>query len=94
MRLSMFFPTLIGKVSASSLPTAAAARREEIESVRRAIAALTPRDRSLIQLRFTDGMSYAEIAAAEGIVSEEAACKAVGAARARLLVQLRRTDFR
>ena len=36
----------------------------------------------------------AEIAAADGIVSEEAARKAVGAARARLLVQLRKTGSR
>ena len=87
-------PTLVNPVSDATSPTGVAARNEEVDAVRKALQTLAPRDRALIEQRFVLNSTHAEVAQALGIVSEEAARKAVAAAQARLLIQLRCNERR
>lgn len=48
-------------------PDEIAARSETAATVQRAMGKLSPEHRVSLQLRYTDGMSYAEIAAATGV---------------------------
>ncbi|MEM7205550.1 MAG: sigma-70 family RNA polymerase sigma factor [Planctomycetota bacterium] len=70
-------------------PNAAAARREEAAKVDEALAALTAKDRQLLELRMRKHATFAEIAEQAGMPSADAARKATHMAEARLLVALR-----
>ncbi|MEM7205457.1 MAG: sigma-70 family RNA polymerase sigma factor [Planctomycetota bacterium] len=64
-------------------------RGEHAEHVHQAMAALTARDRTLLELRFSRGATYPEIAQNLGYAHVDTARKAVNNAHARLLVALR-----
>jgi len=82
-------PHSVDAPSDATSPTNVAARHEEADAVQSAIATLGERDRDLLEMRFRREATYAQIAAALDIPSEDAARKAVRAAQARLMVKLR-----
>ena len=61
-------------------------KAEQIDEVRRAIAALPPEDRELLHLMFTDGLKPAEIVAATG---RDVSAKTLSTQIARLVDKLR-----
>jgi RNA polymerase sigma-70 factor (ECF subfamily) len=63
--------------------------RETIERYERALLTLSESQRTLVILRLEFGMSFAEIAAATGTVSDEAARKTVSRALVRLAEAMR-----
>ncbi len=70
-------------------PTSAAAARESAAALDAAIATLPERLRQVLELRYRRGMAHADVAAALGFPSAEAARKAERTARAQLSVRMR-----